>query len=77
MINSCLAYGDIDDFWEESEQRMGDKSYAAPYIRSLGIERVREIADEQEIDFSKKATVISDVYTDSEGASYNTVIWRD
>lgn len=76
MVNSCLIYGNIKDFWAVCEWRFGDKSYADPYVRNLGIERVREIVAEQEEAFAK-ARVIRDVYTDSEGVSYNTVIWND
>lgn len=76
MINSCLTYGSIDDFWEEYEWRFGDKSYATPFVRILGIERVKEIVIEQEKDFSK-AKIIHNVYTDSEGVSYNSVLWCD
>ena len=76
MINSCLAYGRIKDFWEECEWRCGDKSYAAPHIRNLGINRVRELVAEQEADFSK-ATVYRNVFTDSEGVTYNSVKWGD
>lgn len=77
MINSCLTYGSIKTFWEECPWRFGDKSYAAPYIRDLGMERVKEIAADQEADFHNRATVKSCVYTDSEGLTYNSVIWRE
>lgn len=76
MINSCLAYGGIDGFWEECEWRTGDKSYAAPHIRALGIDRVRELVSEQTRDF-EHATILRDVYTDSEGVTYNSIIWGD
>lgn len=76
MINSCLTYEGIDAFWRVCEWRWGDKSYADPYIRTLGLDRVKEIAAEQEKDF-RKAKVILDVYIDSEGCAYNSVIWGD
>ncbi len=76
MINSCLAYGWITDFWYEREDFIGRHSYADPYIRSLGIARVRQLAAEQEADFAK-ARVIHGCYTDSEDCSYNSVVWAD
>ena len=76
MIISCLAYGGIADFWRECEWRFGEKSYAEPYIKSLGLQRVKEIVAEQEKDFSK-AVVSRGIFTDSDGCTYNTVRWAD
>ena len=77
MINSCLVYDGIAGFWKEYEWRSGkDKSYAAPYIRELGLSRVQELVAEQEADFAK-AKVFRDVFTDSEGVTYNSVRWGD
>ena len=76
MINSCLTYGGIRGFWMECEWRWGDKSYAAPFIRSLGLDRVKELAAEQEADFAK-AVVCRDVFTDSEDVTYHSVVWAD
>lgn len=76
MINSCLTYGGIDGFWQECEWREGDKSYAARFIRELGRKRVEELAEEQQADFSK-ARIFHGVYEDSEGCSYNGVVWHD
>ena len=80
MINSCLIYhgeqSGWDVFWEENEWRLGDKSYAAPHVRALGRERVEELFNEQLADF-RKATVHQDVFTDSEGLSYNSIEWAD
>lgn len=76
MINSCLCYGGIKGFWEECDWRYGDKSYAAPYIRELGRERVEQLVKEQIADFDK-AKVLYNVYTDSEGLTYNTIVWAD
>ena len=76
MINSCLVYEGIDGFWRECEWRFGDKSYAASHVRVLGLERVKELVAEQEADFAK-AKVARDVFTDSEGVTYNSVRWGD
>lgn len=76
MINSCLCYGSIADFWKEDEWRWGDKSYAAPHVRNLGRERVEQLVAEQESDFAK-ATVHYGVFEDSEGLTYNSISWAD
>ena len=67
MINSCLCYGEMYNFYGH---------YDKHYIKTLGEERVKELIAEQTEDF-KKATVIRDVHTDSEGVSYNRVVWAD
>lgn len=76
MINSCLAYGGIQGFWQEHSWRVGDKSYAAPHIRSLGRKRVEELVAEQEADFAK-AILLRNVFTDNEGVTYNSIVWAD
>ena len=76
MINSCLTYGGIRGFWQECGWRVGDKSYAAPHIRALGLARVHELVAEQEADFAK-ARVVPCTFTDSEGVTYNSVLWGD
>ena len=76
MINACLAYGSINDFWETFEWRFGDKSYAEPYVKHLGLRRVKELVAEQEVDFAK-AKLIRNVFTDDEGCSYNSIQWED
>lgn len=76
MINSCLCYGGIHTFWEVCPWRYAEKSYAEPFVKKLGIKRVKELVSEQETDFAK-ATVKHNVFTDGEGVSYNTIVWAD
>jgi len=76
MINSCLCYGAIKDFWRVFDDFFGRHSYADPFIKALGRERVEELVAEQESDFAK-AQVSSCVYTDSEGLIYNSIQWAD
>ena len=76
MINSCLVYGGIEEFWEKCEWRIGYKSYAASYICVLGRERVQQLVKEQEEDFAK-AKVLRDVFVDDEGLSYSSICWSD
>ena len=66
MINSCLCYG--QDFL--------NSEYKDSYIEELGKERVIELYNEQKEDFSK-AKVLYNVHEDSEGCSYNSIIWAD
>lgn len=66
MINSCLCYG--YDFL--------NSSYSNPYIIELGIDRVKQLYKEQKEDFDK-ATVLHNIGTDSEGNSYNSIVWAD
>lgn len=75
MVNSCLCYGTMHDFWER--KAWGDhKPLATDYVAKLGLERVKEICAEQEEDFAR-AVVLRNVYTDSEGLSYNSIVWAD
>lgn len=66
MINSCLCYG--YDFIESH--------YSKAYIKDLGIDRVKQLYNEQKADFNK-AKVIHNVYEDGEGVSYNSIEWED
>ena len=50
--------------------------YLADYINDLGFDVVRHLCYEQISDF-EKATVKENVHTDSEGISYNSIIWAD
>ena len=76
MINSCLTYGSIKNFWEKHPWSWDTKSYADPYIKALGLRRVTELVAEQEADFAK-AIVKKNTYTDGEGMIYHTVIWAN
>lgn len=75
MINSCLIYGSAHyHFYDPITQQFGH--YAMDYVKSLGKKTVVRLYNEQVEDFSK-AIVETDVYTDSEGVSYNSCIWED
>lgn len=77
MINSCLCYDGIQGFWKEHDSWFeGRTSYAATFVKELGLSRVQELVKEQEEDFSK-AVVRRGVHTDSEGVTYNSIIWED
>ena len=76
MINSILAY---NWFGESAEQIMSDEenkhhNYLAEYVYLFGRDKVIELIQAQmdSIDSIKR-----NVHTDSEGLSYNAIIWVD
>lgn len=68
MINSILCYHGTNNIM--------NNPYLKKYIESLGTILVSLLVEEQTQDFSK-ATVLQNVLTDSEGCSYNSIIWGD
>ena len=64
MIMSCLTYGD----------NIYANKYVMNYIDILGEQRVFELCKEQEEYFNTKCKVMKNVYTDSEGLTYNSLI---
>ena len=75
MINSCLAYGQAQSsFYNPETKEFG--YYAQDYIEELGKRTVIRLFNEQCDSFSR-AVVKQGVYTDSEGCSYNSVMWQD
>ena len=75
MINSCLIYGSArHSFYDPKTGQFGE--YAKAYIKKLDEETVIRLYNEQAADFSK-AIVKYGVYTDIEGCTYNSCIWKD
>jgi hypothetical protein len=68
MINSILCY--------DGPRNIMSNRYLYDYIKKLGIDTVQRLCDEQIEDFNK-AVVRRNVCTDSEGVSYNSIIWAD
>lgn len=68
MINSILCYHGSKDIMKNL--------YLQKYFETLGTITVAKLVNEQIEDFSK-AKVLTNVYTDSEGLSYNSIIWAD
>lgn len=66
MINSCLCY----------KSKYLNTDYMESDVKHLGLERVKEIYNEQLKDFSK-ARVYTNVYTDCDGITYNSIKWAD
>lgn len=76
MINSILAYhwfGE-DAEWVMQHEEKAYKNYLAEYVDLFGRDRVVKLIQEQidSIDSIKR-----NVHTDSEGLSYNSIIWID
>jgi hypothetical protein len=78
MINSILIYGGSCEKGGYKYER-----YLKPYIEGdlwhktlLSEERVDELIKEQQ-DSLSRATISADVYTDSEGCTYNSCKWED
>lgn len=81
FVNSCLIYGEEYNIVDkegnlavEKTNYWGGLSRYELYIKPIGEERAMEIYREQKESFSN-AKVIKNTYTDSEGVSYNSVIW--
>lgn len=68
MINSVLCY-----YWPCN---LLENRYIAEYAMKLGQETVEGLCREQLEDF-KKAVVLKDVSRDTDGLSYNSIIWAD
>ena len=76
MIMSCLVYGE-DIFTSVCINACSEyynKPYAEEYIDILGYDRVMEIYNDQKKYFDTKCRVEKNVYTDSEGLTYNSLI---
>lgn len=70
MINSILIYSG------EPRKENGEyDKYLKDYVNELGKNKVDELIDEQEEDFSK--AIVGYAGTDNEGVSYNYCRWAD
>lgn len=74
MMHSILVY----DYFPEQENFPfpANNRYLQDYIDEIGMERAEQLWQEQVADF-RKAKVGRNVWTDSEGCSYNTCRWAD
>lgn len=68
MINSILCYDGKEEILKDW--------YLKKYIDELGLETVQRLCDEQIADF-ENAIVKRNVFTDSEGINYHSIIWVD
>lgn len=77
MINSILAYEWVSqkETAEEILQKQEENyhNYLQKYTNKLGKDRVIRLIQEQMDDIE---TIITDVHTDYEGCSYNSIQWK-
>lgn len=71
MIDSNLVYG--YQFWKKQNYGEGSYSCADPYIEEIGEENVRELYNARKEYFRHHVRIHIDVYTSSEGVSYNAI----
>ena len=71
MIDSNLIYG--DRFWQIQNNWDGQYSYADTYIKKIGEDNVRELYNARKEYFRHHVRVHTDVHTDCEGVSYNSI----
>ena len=72
MVNSILCYGN-------ASSGVGEYDRNRNYIESdklLGKEKVNSIIDDQTKYFIEHAKVLSGVYEDEEGCTYNSIEWN-
>ena len=76
MINSILAYDWHNDTAEEimQKQEKAYKNYLSPYIAVLGRAKVLDLIQEQ---INSIVRINRNVATDSEGCSYNSIVWNE
>lgn len=76
MINSILAYGgfgfDAETVMQREENRY--HNYLAEYVKLFGRDKVVELIQGQ---INSIKHINSNVHTDSEGCTYNSIVWVD
>lgn len=76
MINSILAYGgfgfDAETVMQHEERAY--HNYLAEYVEMFGREKVVELIQEQ---INSIKSINTNVCTDNEGVSYNSIVWNE
>ena len=76
MINSILAYGgfgyDAETVIKREEQSY--HNYLYDYVKEFGREKIIELIQEQ---INSIERIAYNIHTDSEGCSYNAIIWKE
>ena len=72
MVNSILCYGNASSGVGEYDRNR----YFIEADKLLGKEKVNSIIDDQTKYFREHAKVLSGVYEDSEGCTYNSIQWN-
>lgn len=72
MIDANLVYA--DQFWQKQTDDLGGKyNYADAYVKEIGEKNVRELYEARKEYFRHHVHIRTDIYTDSEGVSYNSM----
>lgn len=74
MMHSILIYNYFPE--QENFPFPANNRYLKDYIDEIGMERTEQLWQEQVADF-RKAKVSRDVWTDSDGCTYNSCLWAD
>ena len=76
MINSILAYGWFgqDAEWVMQHEEKAYKNYLAEYVALFGRKKVVELIQGQ---INSIKSIMRNVHTDSEGLSYNSIVWNE
>lgn len=70
MINSCFTYGGY------KKESYNFEKYILPYKNKMDDKLFEEIYNEQVKFLEEKCKVISDVFTDGEGCTYNSLVLK-
>ena len=80
MINTILVYGGADAVKKGSNKYMDSllpfTRHPSPHGGVISVSRLDELIAEQ-LDSFSRAKVVKNSYTDSEGVSYNSIVWED
>lgn len=74
MIHSILTYSPKENW---NVDYIMENKYMNNYIDKLGEDKVRELAQQEVDEYINNAIVNQDVYTDSEGVSYNSITFKN
>lgn len=82
MLDSCFAYGGVDDFYKKKCYSPDDRDktyydkYLEAFIKVGGTKREFDKAIAAQKKYYQKCSVVY-AGTDSEGLSYNGIVWPD
>lgn len=71
MMESCFTYGGLE------RNSWNFERYIKKYEKELGTDLFNKIYDEYSSILNDNCEVIHGVYTDSEGVTYNNLIWKN
>ena len=76
MINSILAYDWFgqDAEWVMQHEEKAYKNYLAEFVALFGRKKVVELIQGQ---INSIKSIMRNVHTDSEGLSYNSIVWNE